>query len=183
MVGFMSDAGMVRPYTAPQLRFELIEAPSPPSGWRAIEDFESARELAFAFEGGAFSGRSVPSIHGKLPAVGPIGGARYLSSAASSRGLRGKGEATSDPFRLPLRDGLLHLRAGITGDGSGCRLALVDERGKVHEFPVPRSDWGLATIDWPIGPRWAGRRVRLVVTDDDPEAAIFVDEVYVEGEG
>ena len=181
MIGFMSEAGMVRPYTAPQLRFEVIEAPVVPAAWMLVEDFEEPKRLAFEFEGRAFARRSVPSIYGKLPAVGPIGGGRFLSSAASVRGLRGEGRARSELFALPKMGGVLHLLAGISGDGKGCSLVLIDEEGRRLELAVARGDWSLAPVHWQVQPGWAGRKVRLEVNDEDAEAAIFVDEIYVEG--
>jgi len=180
MIGFMSDAGMVRPYDAPQLLFERIAPAKVPGGWRVVEDFEAPKRLNFTFEGNAFVRRGVPSIHGKLPAIGPIGGGRFLSSAGGARGLRGTGEATSPLISLPAKGGSMHLLAGVTGKGKNCVLAIMDESGTRLELPVPRLQWGLAPVKWEIEPTWAGRHVYLVISDADPEAAIFVDEVYLQ---
>jgi hypothetical protein len=179
MIGFMSEAGMVRPYLGPQLLFERIDDSALPSGWIAVADFERD-DSRFQFEGRAFGRRAVASIHGSHPAVGPMGGAKLLSSAATKKGLRERGKAGGPYFTLPARGGRLHYFAGRTGKGEACSVALVDELGRRQELELPRLDWGLRALVWDIDPSWSGKKVRLEVIDDDDEAAIFVDEFVIE---
>ena len=179
MIGFMSEAGMVRPYLGPQLLFERIRPSELPSGWSAVADFEQDGS-SFQFEGAAFGRRAVASIHASHPAVGPMGGAKLLSSAATKKGLRERGKATGPDFALPPRGGRLHYFAGRTGKGESCGLALVDQRGRRQPLEVPRLDWGLRALSWEIEPSWSGKEVHIEVVDDDEEAAIFVDEFLIE---
>ena len=48
------------------------------------------------------------------------------------------------------------------------------------ELEPTRGKWALSPLAWEIETRWAGRSVKLVVTDNDDDAAIFLDEIYLQ---
>ncbi|MGB1277116.1 MAG: hypothetical protein ACPG77_15335, partial [Nannocystaceae bacterium] len=139
--GYMAKAGMVTPYRDPQLMFEWIplQAPPLPPGTSVLADFEGRKLAAFfpKVKGSAFSRAAVPGLYGvlrhksaKTRPIGPHGGKLLVSSAASSAGLRGRGQLESVVFTLPEAGGSLSLMLGYAGAiGPELQVALVGVDG------------------------------------------------------
>lgn len=178
MSGYMSEAGMVTPYTRAQVAFVPITPRTPPEGVTAVADFEDGSLDGFTTEGVAFGRRAVGSFHLDQPAIGPIGGAYALSSAASRQGLKARGKATSPSFRLP-RGGHVVALLGRAGKAKGLSVALAVEGGPEIPVDVPATRWSLAPIEWPIPDEFAGKTARVVLTDAADDAALFFDDLWV----
>jgi hypothetical protein len=181
MVGFMSEAGMEVPYGGEQLRLERISPPAPArEGELLLAEFE-ADFRPFTIEGFGFGKAPIRSIHGKLPAAGPISGARHLSSAGSSDGIAGVGVATSEAFALPGTGGELRLLAGRVGPGEGVTISLHEVGGDDRwvAIEIPGHHFGLVPVHWRVTEAWAETRVVMVIEDKSRESAIMVDRVLL----
>jgi hypothetical protein len=177
MSGFMSEAGMVTPHRADQLLLVPLAPREPPAGGTVIADFEDGTIQGFAIEGRAFGRRPVHGQAGKLPPIGPYGGEYLLSSAGASGDIAMTGTATSPAFTLP-RTGRLELLVGTTGRADGLTLTLV-ESDREQDLTIPKTRLELAPLEWTVPPDWAGTSVRLRLTDDSTDAALFLDDVWV----
>ncbi len=177
MSGYMSEAGMVTPYRADQLMF-VPGAPRPrPAGTTVIADFESGRSDGFTPQGAAFGRRATRSVNGSFPAVGPVGGTSYYSSAGLRGDLKAVGSARSAPFTLP-EGGAVELLLGSVGKRDRLQAAIVAGEERVV-LELPNTHLTLAPVHWDVPADWAGREVQLELRDDAKKAALFVDDVWV----
>ncbi len=177
MSGYMSEAGMVTPYRADQLMFAPSAPRSRPPGTTVIADFESGRVEAFTRQGAAFGPRATRSVNGTFPAVGPVGGGSYYSSAGPRGALKATGSARSAPFVLP-EGGAVELLLGSVGTRDRLEAAIVAGDDRVP-LPLPQTHLSLAPVRWDVPSQWAGREVVLELRDDAPTAALFVDDVWL----
>ncbi len=179
LVGYMSEAGMVTPYRAPQVEFRLPQRRQAPPGTRVIAGFEDGTAQGFTLRGAAFGRGPVRSMHRKLPAIGPLGGEYLLSSAAARRGLKAKGEARSPAFVLPAKGGKLELLLGYAGRRRGLEVMLVKQWGDdTVALLLGGGEWGLSPLSWRVPKEWSRQSVRLVLVDADAKGAVFVDDVW-----
>ncbi len=183
MVGYMSVAGMVTEYRGPQLWLERIEAPAPvPAGGAVLTEFEQ-RNHAVAGpdspicvrEGAAFGARPVRSIHRQLPAVGPVSGAQFASSAAGNKAERDQGRLRCAELQIPAGATRLRWWSGRSADGEGLHARLVRDDDAHLELPLGGVGWRLEPGELALPPGWAGRRVSLELVDESREAALFFD--------
>ncbi len=176
MSGYMSDAGMVTRYRADQLQF-VVAGPRPlPDGASVVADFESGRADGFTPQGAAFGRRATRSVNSTFPAVGPLGGRHYYSSAGTRGKLEATGLSRSAPFVLP-RGGSVELLLGAVGKQRGrLGVALVagDDRAPLK---IPPTHLSMAPVRWDVPADWAEREVVLELRDDATKAALFVDDV------
>ncbi len=190
--GYMSEAGMVTPYVAPQVRLVATGERPRPAGASVLADFEQ-RTLPAGFRrrGGAF-GVPQPAVVGDLPILGPHGGELLMGSARGSAGLRATGVLESPVFQAPV-GGTVELLVGTSGAREGLEIAvevLVAGDGPPREprvnrrlpLPLPEQDpWRLAPLRWQVPAELAGQPLRLVITDESPSAAIFIDDLWIIG--
>lgn len=177
MSGYMSVAGMVTPYRADQLMF-APSAPRPrPDGAMVVADFESGRADGFSPEGSAFGRRATRSVNSTFPAVGPVGGSYYYSSAGVRGDLDATGSARSPAFVLP-DTGVVELLVGSVGKRERLSVSLVAGDERVG-LPLPKAHLSMATVRWAVPAQWGGREVVLELRDDAKSAALFVDDVWV----
>jgi hypothetical protein len=178
--GWMSEAGMVTPWTGEQLLLVPAKTREPPEGARVLANFEDGTLDGFeSVSGLAFGRRSVESFTRGLPPIGPHGGARLLSSAASGKQLAGIGEVRSPAFVLP-EGGALELLLGTSGrHDAALRAELIAADGRRAALKLPRTRFDLRRVHWLVPPEWAGAEVRLHLVDDDPRAALFADDVWI----
>lgn len=177
MSGYMSDAGMVTRYRADQLMFAPA-APRPrPAGTTVVADFESGRADGFSPEGTAFGRRATRSVNSTFPAVGPVGGTYYYSSAGLRGDLKATGSARSAAFVLP-EAGAVELLLGSVGKRDRLSVSVVagDER---VALPLPKAHLSMVPVRWTIPSEWSGREVVLELRDDAKKSALFVDDVWV----
>lgn len=179
--GWMSEAGMVTPWQGEQLL--LVPAPAwvhePPPGVEVIADFEDGTLAGFeVVHGSAFGRRAVRSIEPGLPPIGPHGGERLLSSAASPQRLRAIGEVRSPAIVLSQGDAL-ELLLGHSGSLERLSAKLISDDGREHELELPDTRFDLAFVRWDVPAGWEGASVRLHLIDDDSEAALFVDDLWL----
>jgi 4-amino-4-deoxy-L-arabinose transferase-like glycosyltransferase len=178
--GWMSDAGMVSPWRGEQL---LLVPPQPrevPKGVRVIADFEDGTLGGFeVVSGTAFGRRSVRSFSRNLPPIGPHGGARLLSSAATGKHLSARGELRSAPFVLPKAGGAVELLLGTTGRRKLLSAKLVTSDGRSASLKLPKTRLDLKSVRWVVPSDWGRARVRLHLIDDDPNAALFADDLWL----
>ena len=177
MSGWMSEAGVVTAYRADQVQWGPPRTRPLPAGAQVIADFEEPRLSGFSFEG-AFPRQPITGMQGRLPAVGPMGDGRLLSSAGAQGRLELTGSARSASFRLPTR-GSIELLAGTSGRIEGLSLRVVLTSDDVHEIPLPKTRFVLVPVSWPIPPALADREVRLELVDASTEAALYVDDLWV----
>lgn len=180
MSGWMSEAGMVTPWRGEQL---LLVRPQPrevPAGVEVVADFEHGRHGFEVVRGDAFGRTGAASFQRNFPPVGPHGGSRFLSSAKSRRRIRATGEVRSPVFELPA-GGAVELLLGTTGtrEGLAARLVAETDGSTLAELALPRTHFDLLPVRWSVPETLAGARVRLHVVDDNPDAAVFVDDVWV----
>jgi hypothetical protein len=177
--GWMSEAGMVTPWTGEQLLLTPAQDRQVPKHVRVIADFEDRSLDGFETVSGlAFGRRAMKSFSSGLPPIGPHGGARLLSSAASGKRLQGVGEVRSPAFVLP-EAGAVELLLGTSGRRSELRAELVAADGRRVSLKLPRTRFDLRRVRWSVPPEWAGTEVRLHLIDDDPGAALFADDVWL----
>lgn len=177
--GWMSEAGMVTPWRGEQLLLGPARAREVPDGVEVIADFEDGTLDGFeVVEGTAFGRRAMPSAHPKLPPIGPHGGARLLSSAATRRHVEATGEVRSAAFVLP-RGGAVELLLGSTGHTQKLRAELVAADGRRAQLKIPKTRLDLRRVRWPVPDDWAGAEVRLHLADADPRAALFADDLWL----
>lgn len=178
--GWMSEAGMVTPWTGEQLLLAPAQSREVPEHVRVLADFEDGSLEEFETVSGlAFGRRAVKSFSRGLPPIGPHGGARLLSSAASGKRLQGVGEVRSPAFVLP-EGGALELLLGTSGRRDAVRAELVAAAdGRRVTLKLPRTRFDLRRVRWLVPPEWAGTEVRLHLIDDDPQAALFADDVWL----
>jgi hypothetical protein len=188
----MSEAGMVTPYVAPQVRLVATGERPRPAGASVLADFEQ-RSLPAGFRrrGGAF-GVPQPAVVGDLPILGPHGGELLMGSARGSAGLRATGVLESPVFQAPV-GGTVELLVGTSGAREGLEIAvevLVVGDAQQREprvnrrlpLPLPEADpWRLAPLRWQVPAELAGQPLRLVITDESPSAAIFIDDLWIIG--
>lgn len=177
MSGYMSDAGMVTRYRADQLQFVPAGPRLVPVGASVLADFESGRAEGFVSEGTAFGRRAIRSVNSTFPAVGPVGGRYYYSSAGLRGDLKATGSSRSAPFVLP-RGGSVALLLGAVGNRGRLSVALVagDERAPLE---IPATHLSMAPVLWTVPAAWAGREVVLELRDDGKKAALFVDDLWL----
>jgi hypothetical protein len=177
--GWMSEAGMVTPWRGEQLLLTPARPREVPPGVTVIADFERGDLGGFEVVSGIAFGRgSVPSFNPGLPPIGPHGGARVLSSAASAQRLAARGEVRSRSFVLP-KAGALEVSLGTTGNRKHLRAELVAEDGRRVALELPRTRFDLRVVRFDVPPEWAGVAVRLHLVDDDPKAALFADDLWL----
>lgn len=177
--GWMSESGMVTRWRGEQLLLVSARAREVPPGVTVIADFEAGDLDGFEVVSGfAFGRRSVPSITHGLPPIGPHGGARLLSSAASAQRLAARGELRSPSLVLPNR-GAVELLLGSSGSRKHLRAELVAEDGRRVALAIPRTHFDLRPVRFDVPPEWAGVEVRLHLVDDDPKAALFADDLWI----
>ncbi|MFO7563488.1 MAG: glycosyltransferase family 87 protein [Enhygromyxa sp.] len=181
--GWMSEAGMVTPWRGEQLLLTPARPREVPPDVVVIADFERGDLDGFEIVSGiAFGRRSAPSITPGLPPIGPHGGARLLSSAASPKRLEARGEVRSPSFVLP-KGGALEVSLGTSGSRKKLRAELVaegeGEDGRRVALELPRTRFDLRVVRFDVPPEWAGVEVRLHLVDDDPRAALFADDLWL----
>jgi hypothetical protein len=120
----------------------------------------------------------VPSISRGLPPIGPHGGARLLSSAASAERLAARGELRSPSFVLP-EGGAIEVLLGTTGSRARLRAELVAEDGRRLALELPNTRFDLRPVHVDVPHEWAGVAVRLHLIDDDRKAALFADDLWL----
>lgn len=170
---------MVTPWTGEQLLLTPAHDREVPEHVRVLADFEDGSLDGFeTISGLAFGRRAVKSFSRGLPPIGPHGGARLLSSAASGKRLQGIGEVRSPAFVLP-DAGALELLLGTSGRRDALRAELVAADGRRVTLKLPRTRFDLRRVRWSVTPEWAGAEVRLHLVDNDPEAALFADDVWI----
>jgi hypothetical protein len=177
--GWMSESGMVTPWTGEQLLLVPMQTRVVPEGVRVLADFEDGSLEGFEHVSGeAFGRRAAKSFTRGLPPIGPHGGARLLSSAASSERFEAVGEVRSPAFVLP-EGGAIELLLGTSGRRDLLRAELVAADGRRVALKLPRTRFDLRRVHWSVTPEWAGTEVRLHLVDDDPKAALFADDVWI----
>jgi len=174
--GYMSEAGMVTPYERDQLLFVPTADRRPPEGGRVIADFEDGTLQGFERKGGAFWRRPTTGFHGRSPVVGPHGG-RYLLSGIGRP--RGRGSVMSAPFSLD--GGAVELLVGATEVTEKLFVEIVEEGGaqRVIDLPMPETRFTLAPLRWEIPSDMRLAIVRLRLRDEDPRAAMFMDDLWI----
>jgi hypothetical protein len=178
--GWMSDAGMVTAWRGEQLLLGPPRAREVPEGAAVIADFEDGTLGGFeVISGSAFGRQSVRSFSRGLPPIGPHGGARLVSSAASSKRLAGRGELRSAPFVLPNVGGAVELLLGTTGRRKRLSAKLVTDDGRSVVLQLPNTRLDLKPVRWVVPRAWAGVEVRLHLVDNDPKAALFADDLWL----
>ena len=182
MSGWMSEAGMVTPWTGEQLLLVPASNREVPEGARVLADFEDGSSNGFEqVSGTAFGRRSIKSFVRGLPPIGPHGGARLLSSASSAKNISAVGEVRSPAFVLP-EGGAIELLLGTTGRAEALRAELIASDGRRATLKLPRTRFDLRSVRWSVPPDWAGAEVRLHLVDADPRAALFADDVWLWGQ-
>jgi hypothetical protein len=175
----MSEAGMVTPWRGEQLLLAPARDRELPDGVTVLADFEASGLDGFeVVSGSAFGRSSVPGLAAGRPPIGPHGGARLLSSAASSQHERAVGEVRSAAFVLP-SGGAVELLVGATGESELLRAELVAVDGRRQPLELPQTRFDLGSVRWFVLPAWAGAEVRLHLIDDDPKAALFADDLWL----
>ena len=180
MVGYMSEAGMVETYRAPQLWLVRAKPRPVPHGGVLIADFEDGSFRGFLRHGDGFGLRPIRSVSANHPAVGPMGGEFLLSSGASRLGVKATGVMETRAFFLPEAGGWLEMLAGYGGSSQGLRLEVVDA---VHQETAPikllKTHWSLKTHRWTVPVAWAGKKVRVRLTDQSKRATILLDDLWM----
>ena len=177
MSGYMSDAGMVTRYRADQLQFVPAQARPRPPGASVVADFESGRADGFTPNGAAFGPRATRSVNSTFPAVGPVGGRYYYSSAGVRGDLKATGRTRSAPFVLP-RGGRVELLLGAVGKRGRLGVALVAGEDRAA-LSIPPTHFSMAPVQWSVPADWAEREVVLELRDDSEQAALFLDDVWL----
>jgi hypothetical protein len=177
MSGYMSEAGMVTPYSRPQLLFVPAAARPPVKGATLVLDFEDGSVRGLARTGRAFGTRPVRPLAGEARAVGPHGGEFFLSSATASGRRKLVGSMTTDP--IALRDGQsISLWMGSSRISTELRVEVLT--AQTDEVLGTLGATGPAQV---LQPRqWAAdrsRSIRLRFVDDDPRGSLFIDDVWV----
>jgi hypothetical protein len=180
MSGYMSEAGMVTRYRADQLMFAPSAARPLPPGATVVADFESGRAEGFTTEGAAFSRRATRSVNSFFPAVGPIGGSSYYSSAGLRGELAATGVARSPAFVVPA-GGSVQMLLGSVGKHDRLGVSVV-RGGERIAVPLPKTHLSLSPVRWDVPPSWAGEEVHLELRDDAKKAALFIDDLWVVSE-
>jgi hypothetical protein len=182
VTGYMSSTGMVTPYLRDQLKFAPVEPRTVPDDARVVVDFEQPSFAGCSVDRAAFGPRPVRGVAAGMPALGGYGGEFLVSSAAGRRKLQATGELVCGPFSLAL-DGTVQLRVATTMPAAGrVFVELVDaklpERIVRLDLPVGAA-YMLEPIAWSVEPQWAGSEAFLRVRDQDPSAAIAVDDIWI----
>jgi hypothetical protein len=175
--GWMSVAGMVEPWPGPQLAFVPIGARPRPDGAQVVLDFETGSLAGLERSGSAFGDRPVAVIAGSLPAVAGQGGAFYLSSAGAAGRVAATGDAMTAAIDVAPGGGLV-VWLGRTGPSEGLRAEVVGAAsGEVlARLPFPQRAYQLAPARWTSE---QGASVRVRLSDDDRQAALFADDIWV----
>ncbi len=195
--GYMSEAGMVTPYRAPQVRVLRTGPRSQPKGTTVLADFESrTMPPGFRRRGRAFSPRPHAAIVGDLPILGPHGGEQLIGSALGSAGLKATGSLESPVFHgssgavLELlvgfskgdRRGLSITVEVLGGDGSSGGSAGDDTVEVLRRvaLPLPKVEpWRLTPLRWEFPAEFVGQPLRLQIADESSSAAIFIDDLWI----
>ncbi|HFE47228.1 MAG TPA: hypothetical protein ENJ18_17360 [Nannocystis exedens] len=183
LTGYMSEAGMVTAYRAPQLHLVRTGLRPPPPGAQLLADFEGgALATGFRRRGSAFSSRPHAAIVGDLPVLGPHGGAALIGSARRRSALRLMGSLETPVFTVP-RGGALELMVGVgSGSREGLGLTIIDADDSSKSFALQLPTlipWQLATLRWPFPDELSGHHVRLEIVDQSRRNAIFVDDIWI----
>jgi hypothetical protein len=180
MSGYMSEAGMVTPYRNDQVLWVPIGPRAPPPTGRVVADFEDGTLQGFETTGQAFGRRATRGFTSRLPAVGPYGGQYLLSSATGGGGLKARGEAMSAPFSLPA-GGYVQMLLGTSGGSKGLTAEIVEVggRGRRVMLDIPRTRYWLEPVSWEIDESWNGAQVQLRLADESPEAALWLDDLWI----
>src|SRR5690606_2799140 len=113
------------------------------------------------------------------PAVGPISGARFISSAAGNLAERGKGKLHSPWFSMPADAGVIEYRVGHMGDTERLALWLEDRAGERLYLDLGPEGWGLEARQTGLSADWRGRELRWVASDQSASSALFLDDLCV----
>ncbi len=178
MTGYMSRAGMLTPYRAPQLRFEPVAPRPAPPGARVLLDFEDGTVGGLARTGAAFPPRPVRLLEGRMPAVGPHGGEFFLCSSPPAWRPAARGVATSGPFDLHPGDRVVvHLAATVARARVYVQVVDAGDPARVLGTLRPEGAPGgiLRARTWTAT---AAARARVRLVDDDPRAALCVDDLW-----
>ncbi len=173
--GWMSEAGMVTPYVADQLRLVPVGAADVPAGVRVVVDFEDGTLQGVEAHGG-FGRRPVSGFTGDLPQPAGYGGEFWLSSAGPQGRVEEKGTAIVGPIELSA-GATLQCSLGALGKLARSTVTIVDDTEAVLatlELPADRAV--LHTLAWRSD---APARVRLRLVDDDAAGALVLDDVWV----
>ncbi len=171
--GYMSEAGMVTPYRNDQvLMVPIADRPLPP-GARVVADFEDGSMHAFALEGGAFR-RPVRGWQGRLPPVGPYGGALLLSSAGIRASLELEGVAHSPAFTVA-RGECVELLIGTSGEARGLSAEIVSTGDEPTAVTIPLSGDPFVLV--PVRVQVPPGEYQLRLEDASVHAAMFVDDL------
>jgi hypothetical protein len=174
MSGWMSEAGVVTPYTADQIRMAPIAAREVPLGAEVIADFEDGTTQGFVARAG-FAGRPVRGFAGELPQPAGYGGEFWLSSAGARGKLDERGQARSPTMTLAAGN-TIELLVAWLGARDGLALTVIDEQGvELAELPLPASPAVMQTVMWQAP---APMTVRIVAVDATGEGAIAIDDVW-----
>jgi hypothetical protein len=181
--GWMSEAGMVTPWRGEQ----LLLVPEPaltlelPADAELIADFEDGRFGGFeVVSGNGFTQRPARSVTPGMPPLGPHGGRRLLSSAAGHKRLAAQGEVRSSVLHIP-KGGALELWIGSSSPSDRLRAELIADDGSDREFEleIPDTRFALVPVRWEVPDELAGVPLRLHLIDRSPDAALFVDDLWV----
>ncbi len=174
MSGWMSEAGVVTPYTADQVRMVPIAEREVPQGAEVIADFEDGTTQGFVARAG-FAGRPVHGFTGELPQPAGHGGEFWLSSAGARGKLDERGQARSAAITLPA-GATIELLVGWLGRRDGLALAITDEQGgDIAELPLPETPAVMQTATWQAP---AAATIRIVASDAAGDGAIVIDDVW-----
>lgn len=174
MSGWMSEAGVVTPYAADQVRMAPIAVREVPGGAEVIADFEDGTTQGFVARAG-FAGRPVHGFTGELPQPAGYGGEFWLSSAGARGKLDERGQARSAAIALPAGASIELLVAWI-GSKDGLALAVTDEQGvELAALPLPDTPAVMQSVTWQAP---TAATVRIVATDAAGDGAIAIDDVW-----
>ncbi|HET6582241.1 MAG TPA: hypothetical protein VFG69_02315, partial [Nannocystaceae bacterium] len=174
MTGWMSEAGVVTPYVADQVRMAPIAARVVPEGAEVIADFEDGTTQGFVARA-AFGGRPVRGFSGDLPQPAAFGGEFWLSSGGVRGRLEERGQARS-PAVTVAAGTTLELLVAWHGAKKGLALTIIDEQGvEIAELPLPDAPAVMQSVTWQAR---APAIVRVVAIDAASDGAIAIDDVW-----
>jgi len=172
--GWMSEAGVVTPYLADQVRMAPIVAREVPDGAIVVADFEDGTTQGFIARAG-FAGRPVRGFTGELPQPAGFGGEFWLSSAGVRGRLEERGQARSPTITLA-EGGSIELLVAWFGAREGLALTVIDEQGvEIAELPLPESPAVMQSVQWQAS---IATTVRVVAIDASGDGAIAIDDVW-----
>jgi hypothetical protein len=170
----MSEAGVVTPYLADQVRMAPIVASEVPQGAVVVADFEDGTTQGFVARAG-FGGRPVRNFTGELPQPAGFGGEFWLSSAGVRGRLEERGQARSPAITLA-EGGSLELRVAWLGSPEGLALTVIDEQGaELASLPLPDAPAVMQPVTWQTA---TAATVRVVAIDASGDGAIAIDDLW-----